>query len=520
MSRSIGRLLGIVLSATVVTTLGLRAQPLRAERQSFARLMQLRSELLDAWLRSDPERRADLAEAFAAADDSDPFAATMSALAAADGRALDFLARVRGGTVLLALPEVVDGERFQAVHATLWSPRRLPDELPPLVVEFELLEADGKPIARSRVDRRTAPDDLTRYRAKAELPLEDRTPRRLRVRALVALGDSEPALIHEKEVFLQPDFAKRAEKLPMLLLGTAPDVARHDGVFATLPSSARVGLPAASLRALTWSVEQPFSGEPRLPNAHPLEDLMAAEAFRDALREGEDAFAALKGRRTIAVPLGERSAAGSPLGDHAMVSIDFDAVRADRASGVRRPLVLVLPGTPSWSARLHRPDSPKSLHPAWTVEALRRVDFDSRGRGHLVVMESPGRFRSAVGAVLDVLEQLREFLPIDEVLLVGEREGGYAVARAALSAPGVARRVVVIDGGGVTRADLEQREDVEFLVVGSNASASLEAVTKLAEATGRARWRPVGAVPWPIVMPSAHDAIEEFLFGEGGGRPR
>jgi pimeloyl-ACP methyl ester carboxylesterase len=135
-------------------------------------------------------------------------------------------------------------------------------------------------------------------------------------------------------------------------------------------------------------------------------------------------------------------------------------------------------------------------------------------------MESPGRFRSAVGAVLDVLDQLRAILPIDDVLLVGEREGGYAVARAALSAAGVARRVVVIDGGGVTKAALEQLDGVEFLVVGSSAAASLEAVTKLAEGTGRARWMPVGSVPWPIVMPSVHSAIEEFLFDDRGGRPR
>lgn len=501
---------GLRVCVALACAVPLAAQPMRAERQAHAQLMELRAELLDGWLAAKPEARKACVDFLASADDADPFACMASALALLRGETPSVFDRVRAGTVILALPEVVDDDHFHELHVTIQALRLLPADLPEIVFDVTLLDATGKQIASATIDKGTTPDELMRYRATAPLPLNGAADGRYRAVVGLRLGGEASRPLGEVPVIVDRRFPKRAELLPMLIDGTAPRVEHARSVYAGLAKAS--DLDRSVLQACTLRVERPYSGEPRLPLADPLHDLACAEAVLKSLQEGVHALTALHGTNLIALPLTAAPGDGAGFSDRIFATVDPDQL-APRDGDDRRPLVVVVPGAPIWTRAGHRPDSPQTLDPAWATAALRRVGFDD-GTHVLVVLESPGRFRSPTGAVLDALDRLRELAPGREVVLIGEREGAFAASRVALDPRSSVQRLVVVDGGPVTRRELEQREDLHVAVVlshGLPANGSLLLVAQAASATGRVRVLEVGAIPWCIALPAAAPAILRCL---------
>ncbi|MBI5849506.1 MAG: hypothetical protein HZB39_00480 [Planctomycetes bacterium] len=474
------------LAAGVALIVGGRApaQAMRTERHAFAHAMELRAELLDAWL------------------------------AAGRAPAATTIDRLREALVVMALPEVCDGERFDAVHVTLHAPR-----LPTIVVEglafdVELRDARGGLVAQASIEEATSADDLMRFRATCALPFGDAKPGEFRVDVFARGKDLARSPLGTRRVDLAPEFPARADALPMLIDGAAPRVAHSEQVIAALPEGRRDSLDLAVLRAVVLDVERAYAGEPRLPGAEPLRDLERAEEVLAAMREDRAALALLRGRVTIAVPIGEFAGRQGPLADHALVSIDCGD--EGLAAMKRKPLVLVVPGAPSWGGDALRPDSPQTLHPAWTVDQLARAQFDPAGRFHVAVLESPGRFRSAPGLVRDALAVLRRILPIEKdlVFAIGEREGAYAVSRAAIEDAGSIDAAVLLDGASISRPELEAQPalHVAFCISADQASrGSLSTLAGVLAATGRARLLDVEGVPSSIAIGAHAKVIEAFL---------
>src|SRR5690606_20573199 len=130
----------------------------------------------------------------------------------------------------------------------------------------------------------------------------------------------------------------------------------------------------------------------------------------------------------------------APDAEIALVSLDLPT---PDAADEPKPLVLVVGGAPTWNETAHRPGSPLSVAPAWTFEQLRRAGFDAEGRFHVVAMESPGRFRNSPEAVIAVSRHLQRLLSVHagQVFWIGEREGAWAVGRAAADHPSEVRGV-------------------------------------------------------------------------------
>lgn len=478
-------------AAVVALVVGSRAyaQAMRTERHAFAHAMELRAELLEAWL--------------------------------ADGRlpAATTIERLREALVVMALPEVCDGERFDAVHVTMHAPR-----LPPIVVEglafdVELRDTRGELVGQASIVEPTSVDDLMRFRATCALPFGDAKPGEFRVDVFARGEGLERARLGSRRVDLAPEFPARADALPMLIDGAQERVAHSEQVIAALPEGRREGLDLAVLRAVVLDVERAYSGEPRLPGASPLRDLARAEAVLAALREDRAALDVPRGRVTIAVPIGEFAGRQGPLVDHALVSIDCGG--EGLAATTKKPLVLVVPGAPSWGGDAPRPDSPQTLHPAWIVDQLARAKFDPAGRFHVAVLESPGRFRSAPGLVRDALAVLRRILPIEEdlVFAIGEREGAYAVSRSAIEDESSIDALVLLDGGSISRPELEAHRGlhVAFCISADNASrGSLRTLAGALAATGRGRLLDVDGAPSSIAIGAHAKVIEAFLRGRCG----
>jgi len=185
------------------------AQALRTERHAFAHAMDRRAAQLDAWL---------------------------------EGRKLPdaLIERLRESLVVMALPEVCDGKRFDAVHVTLHAPRTPPDLVEGLAFDVELRDARGELVAQASILEATTAEDLMRFRATCALPFGDAKPGEFRV-DVFARGDGlARALLGQRRVDLAPDFPARAEVLPMLIDGAQPRAEHSEQVIAFASQAQRL----------------------------------------------------------------------------------------------------------------------------------------------------------------------------------------------------------------------------------------------------------------------------------------
>ena len=191
--------------------------------------------------------------------------------------------------------------------------------------------------------------------------------------------------------------------------------------------------------------------------------------------------------------------------------------------GAPPPLVLFMPGAPTWNHVGRRPRWPQSLAPGFLVEMLKATGFDRDGRFQLAVLESPGRVPKIMDALGSVMATLPKVVSFDKrrVFLVGDRQGASCLASLAVGEPKACRGLVVCNGGveALTLNNLGngKLEGLPTLVVpGHGHPGSEQALRhhKIAVEEGKADHVTVldgDTLPWPIALPLAAARIEAFV---------
>jgi pimeloyl-ACP methyl ester carboxylesterase len=382
------------------------------------------------------------------------------------------------------------------------------------VFELGLLAPDGETLRRATIAAETALQDLLRFRATTPIDLDGLPDGRYAVRVETVLEGEGPRpsdVAARTDLCILRSFVSRARSLPAVLDGSPDGRARAAELASRIPESRRDPLSHAILTGAIWQVERVYRGEPRVPGGDALRDLERAERIFGNLVADRDPLDGLSGRVTIGLPVAGDGA--EPQTEVAVVSVDLGP--AGSPAGVK-PLVLVVGGAPAWTARADRPTSPRTVVPAWTLDQLRRAGFDADGRFHLAVLESPGRFPSASRVVVEATRHLRQILPVDpeRVFWVGEREGAFAVSRAALAEPGAVAGLVLVAGSGLAASDLEALPGVRVLCVPAQGHPSTAALTHLARQGGdpaRVHLSEGRGIAWPVALGLRTAAIESFV---------
>ena len=470
--------------------------PIMRERWTYAELQRLRGTLMDECRDRDPAVLAGVALDLLADAQGETFRPALVALARLRGVDADPAFLYRGTLRVVARPEVVDPDganlECRDLHVTFYLPYAVEDPGPArfsVTVENQA----GEKVWEDVVERGTGLDDLLRYRTS-------RT-----VRGAQLLDGSYTVSV---QVFLDGE-AKRptdpATSSSFWVLRGFQE--RAEALFRRRQAMAGVldPLPTAILHGVVAQVARVYASEPAAGAAQPPEELLRAEQVAANLERGAPALTGLQGRVDLALPAG---------GDQDEVA--FVTLRLPEAGDEERPLVLFLPGSPSFDHGWNRPSSPRSTAPGWWADLLGDMGFDRQSRWHWAVMESPGRVSNSNRAVLAVLSALGDLLPIrqGQVCLVGERQGAWVASHTQTSpdAPGMAGLVLMVGGGNLS---LEKLRDGGPAVLGIPAQghASSVALERLADRAGADRLPMLEAStrPWPLVLGVSLVEIEEFL---------
>jgi hypothetical protein len=453
-------LIGLAVSAAGPGSL--RAQALKIERHAFARMLELRAELGASWEAADPARRAQAAELAAERSSGQPFDDIARVLAALRGIDADPSFRARAGLLCLALPGLVDPDVLGEVHVTMHAPRIIPD-LGDARFEVQVIDASGDVVREDVIERETGLEDLLRFRASRAIDVGDLPDGsyRVRVRTSFAAGDSSSGALEDTATFsILRGYKQRADALPMVVGLDAERAENARRILEGLAPGRQDPVSQAILTGAVWEVAGPYAGEPHPESVNPVWDLAHAEAVLDNLRRDRPALAGLHGRRTIGFPLrAEDVTEGAAVG-----TLSVDLPMTDVQGPL--PLVVFVPATPAWDEDGARPMSPRSLSAAFGAEQAWAAGIEDPA-WLCAVLESPGRYPSSARAVEDAVRFLVDVLPVQQngVLLIGEREGAYAAARAALALGDLCRGLVQINGSGLSRADVASRPDLAVLLV-------------------------------------------------------
>jgi pimeloyl-ACP methyl ester carboxylesterase len=502
--RTIAAACGVLLAGSVP------AQALKIERYAFARLHALRGELATALRDGGADLQRRVAALAAEPSSGNPFEDLARALAAARGVEADEAFRLRAGLLTLALPGVVDPDLVGEVHVTMHAPRIVPD-LGPCRFDLRIRSAAGEVVREARIEEDTGRDDLLRFRATRALPVGDLADGRYEVEVAVILADGagpRPTDVdHRAQFWVQRGYKARADALPLLVDGNPERVEHARAVAASLAPSRSDPDSRAILTGAVWEVGATYAAEPRPSGSDPIVDLERAEAVLANLRAGRPALDGLAGRMTVGFPLGD--------GEVGTLSLEVPG----SAGHGPLPLVLIVAGAPAWDRDAARPLSPKSLGPGFLEDALAGCPDLVAGPFLLALLESPGRFPSATRAVADALAFLRRTLPVreDAVFLVGEREGGYAVARTAMAAPAAVRGLALVAGGGLSRAELEAPERPAVLAVPAAGHPSTAVLDALGGAgVDGVTPLPAARTPWSVALVLRGPEIAAFVRREAG----
>ncbi len=517
----------------------LSAQVEQIERRVYARLETMRNELLSACLNAKPEVLAAIAQDLLAGDTRSPHEVIATALQRLRGGEMESHSRFCAHLVPIVQPVVVDQGMYDGVHVTPYLSRK---GVEPGAILFDCLvrDAQGEVVSTIQISEKTSVDDLLRFRATGKLALIDVPEGRYRVELRCSIdGDSTASSAYpfRYEIEVISKFKERADCFPFPANPRASDAWKRQAVvdawYREHAAMLADPLRSALFFGVTYQVERVYRGEPRLPCSDPRKDLETAERVLVNLEKSmsrggkKDAdtkvgsapvtsIAALldgvSGRRVIGLPVGKGRGRGIQ-GTYALVSVDLTARDEER------PLVLVVPGSPSWDHRVQRPTSPRFTEPNWMLDQLQRVGFDTKGSYHVAIMESPGRYRSAPVAVAAVCRELQKVLRVrpGAVVLIGEREGAYAVGRAVLADHDLAAACVLVCGGAMSRVELTALQRTHLLLVtgtGHVTTAVLKSMAASARAAGRSELvtlAPDVSRPYLFALPLAKSSIEAFV---------
>lgn len=436
-------------AAMACVVASLAAQPVR-ERRTFSHVMALRHGLWQELRIAEPGRQVEAAELMLDRASGEPITPLANALAKVRGVEADPLFRLRVAMQCLATPEVPDAHapdsesgvpHFPDVHITMHLPYRIDV---PGAVEFalQILDREGQVVWRGKIEQRTELSDLLQFRATTRAPLQELPDGTYRVVAETWVNGEPPrerdsvssAVFHVRRGF--PDFVAGLEERRAALKELAP----HSDV----------ALKGAMARLVRVFQGEPVDGVSRVPD-----DIARAEQMLANAEAGRPVMDGLSGWHSVAVTTGEAEAGRVVL---------RRAAPTEEAAPAP-PLVLVVPGVPTWSPQWDRPMSPRSTAPEWTADLLRSAGFDDERRAHVAVLESPGHYKSAAGAIARAVAELRELLgDVGDVVLVGERESAVAACMAVSRDQGLAQRIVLVSGAVLDRGTAKALRGVSWVL--------------------------------------------------------
>lgn len=514
MSKGSERLGGFGLSvvAVVAATALASAQSVDLERRAYARFEELRTDLLRLCLTAPAARRSAVAELLADDGIRHPFETMAAARAAVLDVEDDDLLRYRTGTMALALPGVIDQQRFHQVHITAHAPRIVPD-LASVRFDVWIEDPSGQRLRELSITEPTGLQDVLRVRATDWLPTGGLLDGPHVVGMEAWIGDQGPRPqdpVVRVPFEILPEFAERAERLPLSRPATPEAGQQAQARLAGIPLDRRTPEALAVLAGATERVERVYAGRPRLPAAGPTQLLGNAETILGNLLGDRDLLAGLSGPVTIGLTAAARN------GEATVLSAALE-VPAEDGRAVHRPLVVFLPGAPTWDARATRPQTPDALAPEWLLERLRIAGFDREGELQAVVLESPGRIPYSGELLTRLTRDLQRLLSWtagQPVVWVAEREGCFAAQRGLQAPPQGLRGVVFVAGAGPTATQVEDLEDLRLLAVPAQGHSSTKFLQHVAGAVAdeeRYACTEPNGIAWPLAIPLRAGAIESFV---------
>ncbi|MCC6670626.1 MAG: hypothetical protein IT458_06175 [Planctomycetes bacterium] len=479
------------------------AQVLKQERRTYARVQELRAQVLAEWHGADAARRAAAAAALLGDMRGDPFLPLAEALAALRGVRADDAFRFRLGVQCFALPEVLDRDAIANLSITMHTPVRI--EIGQSVsFRVRIRDAKGGEVWTGAIERDTGPEDLAYYRATVDVPAAGFADGSYRVEVDACLADQEPRATDPAigaTVHVLRGFKARAEKV----LGAAAEE-RDDRELKALVQG--VAAPVARV----YQGEAPWSAR------SPVRDLEVAERVLANVAAGRAPLAGVRGRVDLMVPL----AGGDALPLDLRLPAGADAVG----------LVVGVAGVPRYDAVWSRPTAPTATPGGWLADLLEASELAVDPTLALASLESPGRVADAGAALRAAVHTLRRWLafPAGAVVVLGEREGAAVALTAALDEPGLIRGVGLVGGGSLSSAELARLATVPILAVPTAGAPGRENLLRLARL---AESRPAGAevrlldldpLPWPLGLPLAlpelGPRVRAWLRAPAASRPQ
>lgn len=482
---------GALLALALAVATALPAQALRQERRTYARVLELRAELAVALRDAPAERRAAVVAALQREEDA--LTNTARALALARGVEPDAEYLHRAVFQGFALPEVIDtavplpGKDEAGVQLTAHTPFRPPGELP-IRLEFVLVgpERASVPFAETYTN-----DDLSGFRATQFHPATKLAPGAWRADLLVTLDGRKPReqdLVSSAPFFVAHGFVARREQLLDRLAELAP---------ALGPEQRAAGFGALA------PVERVYQGEPPQGRSRALQDLANAERVVRNLGDGAAPLQDLRGWVASALPL-----AGETV---ALCARRCRETPADTP----RPIVVFMPGVPTWDGVSARPGGLEILDPWSIVDALERAQFDAGQKYELIVLESPGRGPAPGQALTACIETLRRQLGGSRVVLVAEREAATVACLALPELRPHLAGLVLVSGGGLGPREIAAHAELPILAIPAAEHPMSENLLRMPQAAGEATPQlellPPEQRPWPVALELALGRIEQFV---------
>ena len=309
----------------------------------------------------------------------------------------------RHSLMLFAMPEIVDPsrdpEKFGNVGITVHLPRGVV-LTGKASFRLRVLDAGGKEVHRSMLGEDKVPGDLRSFQTSQKVAILKYAEGRYRAVVDVIVNGQEPR-DHDpvlSVVFhVRRDFLSRFEGVVNHARKLVPGLHETDG-----------GVLAGVLR----EVKRVFFGEPGLDPASAAADLGRAERVAANLRAKRPALHGMRGWVPVDLP-GKDALQVAVRMDHATKLAKPSATSAptsSRPTAGRRPLVIFVPGVPSWDRDENRPGSPPSTAPLYVAAQLDVAKFDQDARCQVVVCESPGRVKNVLPALERLPQDLAKFV--------------------------------------------------------------------------------------------------------------
>jgi hypothetical protein len=406
-----------------------RAGPADRSARAYARILELRTELVRCWVSRAPLRARDPARAGERCEGQPVPCRSRARWPRRAGRVRR---RVLFRTAIhcFALPEVVDPVEFKELAVTMHM--RSGCRGPGRAVRHRRQEGGpGAPAPLAVIEQDTGRDDLERFRAVAKVPVRAARPPRDRAghqhdRRRAAARRRSRA---DAPVRVIPGYSARAKSLSAerrSLEGkaAADDLAVLDGALS--------------------AVERVWTGEPRGGLFDARTDLEACERMLANVVEGRPICSA-SGRANATTGPGLHDRPGAGEGRSWTCTLD-----GRPASGRLDASVVVVPGTPTWPTHLGAPSSPEATPPGFVWSQLDAAGLPQALAGRaaaVVVLESPGRVQLPAENLPHACAALRRLLGAADapLVLLAERDGATVVS-SALERPRAFAQAVVLVG--------------------------------------------------------------------------